>query len=65
MILKEEHFSLSTAQEEAALMPELVPSNIYPSPLSVVPPGLYRVIDGQLFRLRPGLPGYLSGDAQP
>lgn len=49
-------FSLSTAEEEANLLPAQSPAARTHLPRPTFEPGLYRVVDGQLYRLIPGAP---------
>lgn len=57
LVFIDEQFSLSTAEDEKNYfsgtplqeLPEVAPEKI-------LPPGLYRVIDGEVFRIAPGSP---------
>jgi hypothetical protein len=46
-------FALSTAEEERQ---QVFVQNTQEPPQSALPPGVYRVIDGSLFSVQPGVP---------
>ncbi|MBX3134580.1 MAG: hypothetical protein KF689_14450 [Gemmatimonadaceae bacterium] len=52
-----EQFSLSTADEEASLVVDQDwDENVAPESQATLPPGNYRVLAGELFRIVPGSP---------
>ena len=50
-----EQFSLSTAQVAASYFTGTVRSDFQPEP-QVLPPGVYRVVNGEVRQVLPGLP---------
>ena len=51
-----ENFSVTTAEDERNYFTNQPEPNIHPSPNVVVRPGVYRIIDGELYRINPGSP---------
>lgn len=47
-------FSLSTAEEESNYFTGSPETRYEPAPQSCMPEGVYRVIDGRMFRVAPG-----------
>lgn len=54
LLMTEFQLSLSTAEDEANYFSQY--PSVFPAPVSEVPTGIYRVIDGQLFQVVPGVP---------
>ena len=48
-------FSLSTAEEEKNYFTGQPTATAQPNPKTILPPGLYRVIDGRLYRVVEGI----------
>ena len=57
MMLTAEQLCTSTADDELNYFTDSpVSYAVYPDPETVMPAGVYRVIEGQLFRVVPGVP---------
>ena len=50
------HFSFSTAEDELNVFMGAQKTDLPPQTLAPLPAGIYRVIDGELVRIVPGIP---------
>ena len=56
MNLTFEQFYFSTADDEVNYFTKVVDDGVPSSPSNPLPPGTYRVLAGQLYRILPGIP---------